>query len=72
MSLFPIFDISVSLCRCASVNRAWYELANEPTLWRTLCRLPKWRLTQAEEQKQMINHMSSYIHVSLDYQGQER
>ncbi|XP_072027090.1 uncharacterized protein [Amphiura filiformis] len=55
----------VSLCRCASVSRAWYELANEPTLWRTQCRLLKWRLTQAEEQKQMINHMSSYIHWKL-------
>ncbi|XP_038061630.1 probable E3 ubiquitin ligase complex SCF subunit sconB [Patiria miniata] len=52
----------VSLCRCACVSRAWYELANEPTLWRSLCRLPKWALPKAEEQKQMINHISSYIH----------
>ncbi|XP_022096084.1 uncharacterized protein LOC110982156 [Acanthaster planci] len=52
----------VSLCRCACVSRAWYELANEPTLWRNLCRLPKWALPKAEEEKQMINHISSYIH----------
>ncbi|XP_033647348.1 F-box/WD repeat-containing protein 7-like [Asterias rubens] len=52
----------VSLCRCACVSHAWHELAIEPTLWRTLCHLPKWALPKAEEQKQMINHISSYIH----------
>eukprot|EP00057_Strongylocentrotus_purpuratus_P020229 XP_011674703.1 PREDICTED: F-box/WD repeat-containing protein 7 [Strongylocentrotus purpuratus] len=51
----------VSLCRCAGVNRAWKALAEESYLWSNLCLQQKWRLTQVEEHKQMINHMGSSI-----------
>ncbi|XP_072177966.1 uncharacterized protein [Diadema setosum] len=51
----------VSLCRCAGVNRAWRELAEDSNLWRQLCLEQKWRLSQVEEHKQMINHMGSCI-----------
>ncbi|XP_054751158.1 F-box/WD repeat-containing protein 7-like [Lytechinus pictus] len=51
----------VSLCRCAGVNRAWKALAEESYLWSNLCLQQKWRLSQVEEHKQMINHMGSSI-----------
>lgn len=51
----------VSLCRCAGVNRAWRELADDSNLWRHLCLQQKWRLSQVEEHKQMINHMGTSI-----------
>lgn len=56
---------SVSLCRCAGVNRAWKALAEESYLWSNLCLQQKWRLTQVEEHKQMINHMGSSIQVFI-------
>ncbi|XP_070558029.1 F-box/WD repeat-containing protein 7-like [Ptychodera flava] len=52
----------VSLCHCSQVSRSWNELANEPSIWRLFCKLPKYQLSRAGEQKQMINHMSPYIH----------
>ncbi|PIK50413.1 putative F-box/WD repeat-containing protein 7 [Apostichopus japonicus] len=52
----------VSLCRCSLVSRSWYEMANEPALWKTFCLHPRWRLSKGEEQKQIINHMSSYVY----------
>ena len=56
---------SVSLCRCAGVNRAWKALAEESYLWSNLCLQQNWRLTQVEEHKQMINHMGSSIQVFI-------
>lgn len=52
----------VSLCRCSLVSKSWFEMANEPTLWKQFCLHPTWRLSKEEEQKQLINHMTSYVH----------
>ncbi|XP_078676583.1 uncharacterized protein LOC144913645 isoform X2 [Branchiostoma floridae x Branchiostoma belcheri] len=47
----------VSLTRASQTSRVWYELANEPCLWRRFCTLPTWQMSRATAQKQMINHM---------------
>jgi len=48
---------SVSLCQCLSVCRRWRQLANDALLWRRLCSRPKWRLSQAAEQKQLLRFL---------------
>ncbi|XP_045164454.1 uncharacterized protein LOC123528643 [Mercenaria mercenaria] len=48
----------VSLCRAAQVCKIWYQLSEEPSLWRRFCCQPKWRLCKAAEHKQVISHMS--------------
>jgi len=48
---------SVSLCRASSVCRSWHELVDDPSLWRRLCSLTKWKLARSIEQKQFIQHM---------------
>ncbi|KAK2192588.1 hypothetical protein NP493_26g03018 [Ridgeia piscesae] len=47
----------VSLCRASSVCRSWHELVDDPSLWRRLCSLTKWKLARSIEQKQFIQHM---------------
>ncbi|XP_066285294.1 F-box/WD repeat-containing protein 7-like [Branchiostoma lanceolatum] len=47
----------VSLTRASQTSRVWYELANEPCLWRRFCTLPTWQMSRNTAQKQMINHM---------------
>lgn len=48
----------VSLCRASQVCKVWYQLSEEPSLWRRFCCQPKWRLCKAAEHKQVISHMS--------------
>ena len=58
---------TVSLCRCSSVCHRWHRLVSDPLLWRRLCARPKWRLSRAAEQKQLLRFISSdgSINVSL-------
>jgi len=62
-----VFSYAVSLCRCSTVCRRWHQLAADPLLWRQLCARPKWRLSRAAEQKQLLRFISSdgNINVSL-------
>jgi len=57
---FKIFSYldPVSLCHCSSVSQQWYDLANDSSLWRYFCSLPKWRLSGASEQKQFARFTS--------------
>ncbi|KAL4226147.1 hypothetical protein ACF0H5_014134 [Mactra antiquata] len=48
----------VSLCQASQVGKVWYQLSEEPALWRRFCCQPKWRLCKAAEHKQVISHMS--------------
>lgn len=58
--------VSVSLGRASGVCRDWYNLANEGSLWRTFCALPKWKLSRAAGQKQILQHIlpDGGVHVS--------
>ncbi len=51
------------------VCRVWHDLANDVSLWRRFCTLPKWQLSRSGEQKQLIQHMlpNGNIHVSHSF-----
>jgi len=64
---FHVFLCSVSLCRCLSVCRRWHLLAGDPLLWRQLCSRPKWRLSRAAEQKQLLRFLSSDGRINVSW-----
>ena len=64
----------VSLCRASMVCRVWHQLANDVSLWRRFCSQPKWQLSRAGEQKQLIQHIlpNGNIHVSTLRAGEPK
>jgi hypothetical protein len=52
MQILSFLD-PVSLARACQVNKQWNELGSEGILWKKWCFMPKWRFSQATEEKQL-------------------
>lgn len=59
----------INLCRASSVNRRWNELANDPSLWRHLSVVVKWRMSKASEPKQTLTFKATDDNNYIDWKG---